>query len=103
MMPLKRGDVHLVDLGMAAKSRPCVVISIPKADSRRNMSVIAPLTTQPRGGECEVPFPKPGWLQDESVINLGGVDNAKIGRWIGQLQPATLDKVNDGLVRLFGL
>jgi mRNA interferase MazF len=106
MTPLKRGDVHLVDLGMAAKSRPCVVISIPKADSRRNMSVIAPLTTQPRGGECEVPFPKPAWLHDASVINLiglGGVDNAKIGRWIGQLQPATLDKVDDGLVRLFGL
>lgn len=57
MTPLKRGDVHLVDLGMTAKSRPCVILSIPRADSQRNMSVIAPLTSQARGGECEVAFP----------------------------------------------
>jgi mRNA interferase MazF len=106
MTPLKRGDVHLVDLGMAAKSRPCVVISIPKADSQRNMSVIAPLTSQSRGGECEISFPKPAWLLDTSVINLiglGGVDNAKIGRFIGQIKPETMDKVSDGLARMLGL
>ncbi|MGA2658909.1 MAG: type II toxin-antitoxin system PemK/MazF family toxin [Verrucomicrobiota bacterium] len=59
MTSFKRGDVVLVDLGYVAKVRPCVVISIPAADSRRNMSVVAPLTTEIRGGECEVPFPKP--------------------------------------------
>ena len=106
MTPLRRGDVHLVDLGMAAKSRPCVIISIPKPDSQRNMAVIAPLTSQPRGGECEVEFPKPAWLHDLSVINLiglGGVDNAKIGRFIGQMKPQTMEKVSDGLARMLGL
>ncbi|MDB6023479.1 MAG: hypothetical protein JWQ04_3336 [Pedosphaera sp.] len=106
MMPLKRGDIHLVDLGMTAKSRTCVIVSIPKADSQRNMSVIAPLTSQPRGGECEVEFPRPAWLHDASVINLiglGGVDNAKIGRFIGQIGPETMDKVSDGLARMLGL
>ena len=96
----------MVDLGMAAKLRPCVILSNPNTDSRRNMSVIAPLTSQPRGGEMEISFPKPAWLHDESVVNLiglGGVDNARIGRRIGQLQKATMDKIEDGLVRLFGL
>jgi mRNA interferase MazF len=48
MTSFKRGDVVLVDLGYVAKVRPCVVISIPKADSQRNMSVVAPLTTENR-------------------------------------------------------
>jgi mRNA-degrading endonuclease toxin of MazEF toxin-antitoxin module len=83
-----------------------VIISIPNADAQRNMSVIAPLTSQPRGGECEVAFPKPAWLHDTSVVNLiglGGVDNVRIGRWIGQLQPATMDKIDECLVRMLGL
>ena len=96
----------MVDLGMAAKVRPCVILSVPNADTRRNMSVIAPLTTQPRGGETEIPFPKPAWLHDESVVNLiglGGVDNVRVGRWIGQLQPKVMAEIEDALARLFGL
>jgi mRNA interferase MazF len=106
MTNLNRGDVFLVDLGMAAKSRPCVILSIPKADNHRNMSVVAPLTTQARGGECEVQFPKPKWLNETSVINLIGllgVDNARIGRFLGQMKPETMDAVSDGLVRMLGL
>jgi mRNA interferase MazF len=106
MTGFKRGDVVLVDLGYVAKVRPCVVISIPNADGQRNMSVVAPLTTEIRGGECEVPFPKPKWLAEESVVNLiglVGVDNAKIGRLIGPLPKDSLDAIDDVLLRLFGL
>ena len=86
MTSFKRGDVVLVDLGYVAKVRPCAVISVPNADSQRNMSVVAPLTTEIRGGECEVPFLKPRWLAEESVVNvigLVGVDNARIQRMLG--------------------
>ena len=106
MTSFKRGDVVLVDLGYVAKVRPCVVISIPNADTRRNMSAVAPLTTEIRGGECEVPFPKPKWLAEESVVNLiglVGVDNAKIQRMLGPLPTDSLDAIDEGLVRLFGL
>jgi mRNA interferase MazF len=106
MVNFKRGDVVLVDLGYAAKARPRAVISIPKADSQRNMSVVAPLTTEIRGGECEVPFPKPRWLAEESVINLVGlvgVDNAKIERMLGPLPTNSLSAIDEALVRLFGL
>jgi mRNA interferase MazF len=106
MTSFKRGDVVLVDLGYVAKVRSCVVISIPNGDSRRNMSVVAPLTTEIRGGECEVPFPKPKWLAEESVVNLiglVGVDNAKIQRMLGPLPTDGLDAIDEGLVRLFGL
>jgi mRNA interferase MazF len=106
MTGFKRGDVVLVDLGYVAKVRPCVVISIPNADSQRNMSVVAPLTTEIRGGECEVSFPKPNWLAEESVVNLAGlvgVDNARIQRLLGPLPTDSLDAIDEGLVRLFGL
>jgi len=89
-----------------AKVRPRVVVSVPNADSRRNMSVVAPLTTEIRGGQCEVPFPKPKWLAEESVLNLiglVGVDNARIERVLGPLPTGSLDAIDDGLVRLFGL
>src|SRR5208337_1710373 len=106
MTSFKRGDVVLVDLGYVAKVRPCVVVSIPNADSRRNMSVVAPLSTEIRGGECEVPFPKPKWLAEESVVNLiglVGVDNAKIGRMLGPLPSDCLDAIDEVLLRLLGL
>jgi mRNA interferase MazF len=106
MTDCKRGDVVLVDLGFVAKVRPCVVISVPNADRCRNMSVVAPLTTEIRGGDCEVPFPKPRWLAEESVVNLiglVGVDNAKIERLLGRLPTETQIAIDGVLVRLFGL
>jgi mRNA interferase MazF len=57
MTSFSRGDVVAVDLGMAAKVRPCVVVSIGKPDSQRNMCVVVPMTTEIRGGECEIHFP----------------------------------------------
>ena len=64
------------------------------------------MTTEIRGGECEVPFPKPRWLAEESVVNLiglVGVDNAKIQRTLGRLPTDSLDAIDEALVRLFGL
>lgn len=106
MTNLKRGDIVLVDLGYVAKVRPCVVVSIPNADSQRNMSVVAPLTTQARGGECEIAFPKPAWMNEVAVINLIGllgVDNAKIERRLGHMLPETMDKVSGTRARMLGI
>jgi mRNA interferase MazF len=106
MTNFKRGDVVLVDLGYLAKVRPCVVFSVPNADSQRIMSVVAPWTTEIRGGECEASFPKPRWLAEKSVVNLivlVGVDNTKIQRMLGPLPPESLDAIDEVLVRLFGL
>ena len=83
MTNYNRGDVVIVDLGMAAKVRPCVVVSVSKPDNNRNMAVVVPMTAEIRGGECEIRFPKPVWLRQESVVNvlgIAGVDNAKIER-----------------------
>jgi PemK-like, MazF-like toxin of type II toxin-antitoxin system len=84
MASFERGDVVIVDLGMTAKVRPCVVISVSKPDSQRNMSVVVPMTTEIRGGECEIPFPKPAWLRQEAYrFNERSKDDA--GRFIGAM------------------
>jgi len=106
MTSFSRGDVVIVDLGMMAKVRPCVVVSASKPDSQRNMSVVAPLTTEIRGGECEVEFPKPKYLLDNSAVNLigiVGVDNAKIGRVLGPFPADRMAAVEEGLARMLGL
>lgn len=106
MTGFERGDVVIVDLGMAAKSRPCVVVSVSNADSQRNMSVVVPMTTEIRGGECEVRFPKPPWLRQESVVNvlgIAGVDNAKIERRISAFPAGKMAEIESVLKRLFGL
>jgi mRNA interferase MazF len=106
MINFERGDVVLVDLGTVAKIRPCVVISIDSADSQRNMSVVVPMTTEIRGGECEVSFPKPRWLKEESVINvlgISGVDNAKIIRRIAPFPAQALTEVFDTIARMLGM
>ena len=106
MTKFDRGDVVIVDLGLAAKVRPCVVVSVRRPDAQRSMSVVVPLTTEIRGGECEVPFPKPPWLKQESVVNvlgIAGVDNARITRRIAVFPGENLEKIETICVRMLGL
>jgi mRNA interferase MazF len=106
MTSFSRGDVVVVDLGFAAKVRPCVVISTSNPDRQRNMSVVVPMTTEIRGGECEVSFPKPVWLRQESVINvlgIAGVDNSKIERRLAAFPADKMLEVECVLKRLLHL
>jgi mRNA interferase MazF len=105
MTGFNRGDVVVVDLGMSAKVRPCVVVSVSNPDRQRNMSVVVPMTTEIRGGECEVRFPKPAWLRQESVVNvlgIAGVDNAKIERRISALPAEKMSEIESVLKRILG-
>lgn len=44
----QRGEVWLVDLGMAAKIRPCLVISSPIGENDRALITLVPHTTSTR-------------------------------------------------------
>jgi mRNA interferase MazF len=106
MTKFDRGDVVIVDLGMAAKVRPCVVISVHRPDAKRAMSVVVPMTTEIRGGECEVPFPKPAWLKQESVVNvlgIAGVDHAKITRRLAAFPEDGFAQIETVCARMLGL
>lgn len=50
----QRGEVWLVDLGLAAKVRPALVLSVPAADIDRALATLVPHTTSPRQSRFEV-------------------------------------------------
>lgn len=60
----RRGEVWLVDLGMAAKVRPALVLSQPAEDVDRALVTVVPHTTSVRHSRFEasvpVPFLRPG-------------------------------------------
>jgi mRNA interferase MazF len=50
----RRGEVWMVDLGMAAKVRPCLVISIGATEEDRALATLVPHTTSARNSRFEV-------------------------------------------------
>jgi len=54
MTAIGRGEVWLVDLGLAAKIRPCLVMRVPTEDADRALVTVVPHTTALRGSQVEV-------------------------------------------------
>lgn len=69
-MTPKPGEVYLVDMGMAAKVRPVVIMTREDANSPRAISVVVPLTTENRDSEYEVKMPRVPWLKHQSFANV---------------------------------
>lgn len=85
----QRGEVWWVDLGLAAKIRPCLVISIPADEvNDRVLTTVIPHTTSVRGSRFEVHsnvhFLKSGAFD---VQNLLTIPTVKLSRKIGGLTP----------------
>ena len=80
----RRGEVWLVDLGMVAKVRPALIISVPAADTDRALATLVPHTTSVRGSRFEavvsVPFLKSGAFDAQNVITI---PHAKLLRVFG--------------------
>lgn len=89
-----RGDVWLVDLGMAAKVRPCLVVSIPPAENERALIALVPHTTSLRGSrfECNVPAPflKQGAFDVQGLVT---VPFARLVRRLGVLSGDDLARI----------
>ncbi|WP_428307648.1 hypothetical protein [Lacipirellula sp.] len=48
MPSVQRGEIWLVDLGYAAKVRPCLALSVPADDADRALVTLVAHTTSPR-------------------------------------------------------
>ena len=85
----QRGEVWLVDLGLAAKVRPAVVMSSPAADVDRALVTLVPHTTSARGSRFEaavsVPFLRAGVFDAQNLVTIL---HAKLIRNLGTLSPA---------------
>ena len=90
---------------MVAKVRPCLVLCA-NPDTERTVSLVAPLTSEVRGGESEVPFPKPPWLAKPCVVNLSGlgsVERNRLQRRLGQFPPEKFVEAKKILATMLGL
>jgi mRNA interferase MazF len=47
---MKRGEVWLIDLGLAAKARPAVILSVPFQDNEKAVVTYVARSLQRRGG-----------------------------------------------------
>lgn len=90
------GEVWLADLGLAAKTRPVVVVSRHDPDPPRALIVYVPLTTQNRQSRYEVVLPKLRFLDRDSVANvqgLGSLPRVRLERRLGKLSDDVMSKI----------
>lgn len=99
-----RGEVWLVDLGYAAKVRPCLILSIPADDEDRALATLIPHTTSVRGSRFEVEiktnFLKTGVFDTQNLITI---PHAKLVRRLGLLTHEQMNDVEDGVCHWLGL
>jgi mRNA interferase MazF len=89
------GEIWLADLGLAAKTRPVLIISRRDTDPPRDLVIYAPLTTQNRGSRYEVELPKLRFLTKDSTVNIqgiGSISTVRLERKLGEIPEATLQE-----------
>ena len=100
----KRGEVWLVDLGMAAKVRPAVIISVEFLDHERALYGVMPNTTAVRGTRFEAVVTVP-WLE-RGAFDAQGIRNvprAVLMRRLGSLSGDQMTLVEATVRSWFGL
>ena len=99
-----RGGVWLVDLGLAAKSRPCLVMTMPTEDSDRALVTVVPHTTALRGSRFEVTvsarYLKAGGFDAQGIVTIPAV---RLIRRLGVLASAQMRSVEAGLCLWLGI
>jgi mRNA interferase MazF len=99
-----RGEVWLVDLGMTAKVRPCLVLSTAVTEADRALATLVPHTTSSRGSRFEVPtsakFLRPGAFDAQNLVTIPIV---KLLRRLGRLSVDELRPVETAVRSWLGL
>ena len=90
----------LADLGLAAKTRPVVIVSRYDPDAPRALTIYVPLTTENRASKYEVVLPKLHFLPEASVANVQGIASlplARLERKLGELPGDVFDRIRQAL------
>jgi mRNA interferase MazF len=99
-----RGEVWLVDLGYAAKTRPAVVVSVPSLDTERALASLVPHTTSPRNTRFEVTsherYLKAGVFDAQNLVT---VPEAKLLRRLGHLSQLDFENVLRAVLAWLGV
>ena len=102
--PIDRGEVWLTDLGMTAKVRPCLVLSVRPGPADRVLFALVPHTTSVTGTAFEVAVPKhflkPGAFDPQGLLT---VPRPRLIRRLGILTPVELATVETSVRAWLGL
>ena len=102
----RHGEVWLADMGMAAKTRPAIVLIADNLNAPRSLVIHIPITKQNRGSELEVPLGHLPFLDQESVANvqaIGSLPSVRFEKRLGVVPPADLEAVKKALVKACAL
>jgi mRNA interferase MazF len=84
----QRGDVRQVDMGIAGKVRPCLLLTDYPVDDELAMVTVLPHTTAVKGNRWELNIPKPFHFQQIQSISV-----AYLMRRLGALTAEEMDRV----------
>jgi len=98
MPAVNRGEIWLVDFGLAAKVRPALLLTGQPADNELDLVTVLLHTTALRGNRWEFPVPKP-FLRPGAfhLQQIQTVSTVKLERRLGALTAAEMDRVLDAL------
>ncbi len=94
----------MVDLGMAAKVRPALILSVAVLDDERHLYGIVPHTTNPWGTRFEAEVKVP-WLKAGAFDAQGfrPVPPVAFQRRMGKLNAEQLTEVEEAMLRWIGV
>jgi mRNA interferase MazF len=98
MPSVNRGEIWLVDFGLAAKVRPALLLTGQPADNELDLVTVLLHTTALRGNRWELPVPKP-FLRPGAfhLQQIQTVSTVKLERRLGALTADEMDRVLDAL------
>jgi mRNA interferase MazF len=94
----------MVDLGLAAKVRPCVVLSVPLEESDRSLVTVIPHTTALRQSRFEIAVPvrflRPGAFDAQGIVT---VPTARLMNRLGTLTAEQLGSIERSVCAWLGI
>lgn len=104
MLIPKRGEIWLTDLGLAAKTRPVLVLSVPFSDQDYALITVVPHTTSARGANFEVNLSVPGLKPGAfNIQGLLAIPPPKFIRKIATLQLEQMERVEAAVKKWLGI
>jgi mRNA interferase MazF len=104
MPAVNRGEIRLVDFGLAAKARPALILTAPPANDELDLVTVPLHTTALRGNRWELtvakPFLKPGAFHLQQIQTISTV---KLERRLGTLTADEMHRVLAALGERLGI
>jgi mRNA interferase MazF len=104
MPKARRGEIWMADLGMVAKVRPVLILSVEYQDNERAVVTYVIRTTSVRGTQYEVPHEARGMATGAfDAQGLASIPDVKLERRLGVVNEETLTKVEDAVCSWLGI